>query len=100
MDERFIEKKLREGIKKSKGIAYKFVSPGNSGVPDRIVLLPGGKIIFVELKRLGERPKKHQLAQIRRIRNLGFDVRVLSGIEDVKGFLDEIQTTQLPEILH
>lgn len=92
MNESFIEKKLREGIKKLKGIAYKFVSPGNSGVPDRIVLLPGGKIIFVELKRLGERPKKHQLAQIRRIRALGFDVRILSGLDDVKEFIHEIQS--------
>ena len=59
------EKTLREGVKKLGGRAYKFVSPGNSGVPDRIVILPDRPPVFVELKRPGEEPRKLQKVQIR-----------------------------------
>lgn len=90
--EKDIEKKLRDGVRLMGGIAYKFVAPGNSGVPDRIVLLPNGVIYFVELKRRGGKLTELQRRQIGRIRNLGFDVRVLEGMDEVKGFLDEIQT--------
>ena len=51
MKERDIEVLLRDGVKQLGGKAYKWVSPGNAGVPDRIVILPGGKVIFVELKQ-------------------------------------------------
>jgi hypothetical protein len=57
MREKDIESYLRDQVKKIKGIAYKFESPGNSGVPDRLVLLPDGKIYFVELKAPGKKPR-------------------------------------------
>lgn len=84
------EKTLREGVKKLGGRAYKFVSPGNSGVPDRIVILPDRPPVFVELKRPGEEPRKLQKVQIRILRRLGQDVRVLHGTEEVKAFLEEV----------
>lgn len=84
------EKTLREGVKKLGGRAYKFVSPGNSGVPDRIVILPDRPPVFVELKRPGEEPRKLQKVQIRILRRLGQDVRVLHGTEEVKAFLKEV----------
>ena len=49
--ERDIERALVGMVKRHGGLCYKFVSPGNPGVPDRIVLLPGGRVIFVETKR-------------------------------------------------
>ena len=49
--EKDIEKSLISRTKQRHGKAYKWVSPGNSGVPDRIVVLPGGKVGFCELKR-------------------------------------------------
>ena len=64
-------------------MAAKWVSPSMSGVPDRIVFLPGGKIIFVELKRPGEKPTALQDRIIEILRGLGADVRVVDSMEKV-----------------
>lgn len=93
MLEKNIEKKLRDEVNKIHGIAYKFTSPGNSGVPDRLVLLPNRRIYFVELKRPGKEPSKLQRMQIARIKALGFDVRVIDTMQKVEDFIHEIQTT-------
>lgn len=86
--EREIESYLNENVKKRGGRSYKFMSPGNSGVPDRIVIFPGGRVVFVELKTETGRLSALQVAQIRRLERLGADVRVLYGLDDVKEFLD------------
>lgn len=94
MLEKKVEERLRKEIKKMGGVAYKFVSPGNAGVPDRIILLPGGRIYFVELKRLtGTVSPLQKKMQIKKIADLGFDVRILRGLDEVEGFIDEIRTT-------
>lgn len=74
MREKVIEEYLRDKIKALKGKAYKFVSPGNAGVPDRLILLPGGKVIFVELKAPGKTSTPLQISQQKRIAGLGFTV--------------------------
>ncbi len=89
--EKDIEKYLRVEIEKIGGIAYKLVSPGNLGVPDRLVLLPNGKIYFVELKAPGGKLRPTQVAQHRRISNLGFKVLTLDSKEAVNGFMNKIQ---------
>jgi len=81
--ERKIEEYLRDTVKAAGGRAYKFTSPGNDGVPDRLVLLPGGRVVFVELKAPGKKPTALQELQINRIRILGFDVRVIDNKADV-----------------
>lgn len=85
--EKEIEKRLTQGVKRMGGRAYKFVSPGNAGVPDRIVLLPGGEIHFVELKTEAGKLTPNQEAQIRRIRKLGQLVWVVHGRRGVDDFL-------------
>lgn len=85
-----IEKKFRDEIKKLGGKAYKFVSPGNAGVPDRLVILPGNKIGFAELKRPGEKPRPLQKAQIRKIQSLGVFVMVVDSEEKIKEFIKEL----------
>lgn len=90
MREKDIDQKLRQAIKEMGGRAYKFISPGNIGVPDRMVCLPGGRLIFVELKTESGRLTPVQQAQIGYLKNLGQDVRVLYGIEDVERFIDEM----------
>lgn len=91
MLERVIESRLRQEAKKRGGMALKFVSPGMNGVPDRIVLLPGGKMAFVELKAPGKVPRALQEKRMGQLRKLGFLVYVLDGTERVGGILDEIQ---------
>ena len=54
--ERDIESWLRDKIQQMGGVAMKFTSPGNDGVPDRIAILPGGQVWFIELKTTGEKP--------------------------------------------
>lgn len=79
--EKAIERKYRESVKKRGGLALKFVSPGFTGVPDRIALFPGGQIEFVELKAPGKKPTARQLAVHEQFRKLGFTVRVVDSIE-------------------
>lgn len=89
LEESRIETLLREAIKKEGGRAYKFVSPGNAGVPDRIVFLPNGKIIFLELKKHGKKPTALQKAQRKKLESLGQTVRVATGIKGLAEFLEE-----------
>ncbi len=84
--EEVIEKHLVNEVKKAGGIAYKFTSPGRRGVPDRIVLLPNGKIIFVECKSPSEKPRPDQLREHARLFALGFNVVVLDS-KDLTGIL-------------
>lgn len=87
MSEKEIENYLVRKIKKLKGIAYKFTSPGNSGVPDRLCLLPNGVIFFVELKSTGKKPRALQVNQIAKIAKLGQRVYVVDSKEMIDGML-------------
>ncbi|WP_073006202.1 VRR-NUC domain-containing protein [Clostridium amylolyticum] len=90
MQESTIEKRLKKEIELIGGKALKFVSPGMSGVPDRIVLLPHGKLIFVELKAPGEKPRPIQNKRIKELRALGFRVEIIDSIEKVLEFMEEV----------
>lgn len=91
MREHDVENYLRDRVKDAGGIAYKFVSPGNNGVPDRIVMLPGVHDIFVELKAPGGKPTALQRNQHKRLRALGRDVRVIDNKEQVDVMLKELK---------
>jgi hypothetical protein len=92
MREKAIEKKLVQSVKSAGGIALKFVSPGFDGMPDRIVLIPGGHIGFVEVKAPGEKPRPLQMTRHGLLRRLGFKVYVLDDEQQIGGILDEIRT--------
>jgi hypothetical protein len=89
--EKVNEQKLTRMVKAAGGIALKFVSPGFDGMPDRLVLLPGGHIAFVEVKAPGEKPRPLQLARHRLLRCLGFRVFILDDAEQIGGIIDEIR---------
>lgn len=91
MREKDIEKSLKDEVKKRGGIAPKWVSPGMAGVPDRLILLPKGKIAFAETKAPGEKPRQLQVSRHRLLRRLGFRVYVIDGPESIEGVLDEIE---------
>lgn len=91
--EKEIEQKLVKEVKRHGGICPKFVSPGFSGMPDRIILLPKGKFAFAELKAPGEKPRPLQLSRHRLLRKLGFEVYVIDGTEQIGGVIHEIQST-------
>ena len=93
MREKTVEQKLVAAVKKMGGICPKWVSPGFDGMPDRIVLLPGAKIGFVEVKAPGEKPRPLQLSRHRLLRRLGFSVYVLDGAEQIGGIIDDIRAT-------
>lgn len=90
MKESTIEARLVREVKKRGGLCYKFTSPGNPGVPDRIILLPGGRTVYAELKTEIGRLAKIQQWQIQQIRERGADVRVLKGLDQVLAFLEEV----------
>ena len=91
MREKIVERILVQGIRKAGGVAYKFVSPGNDGMPDRLVVMPGGRVCFVELKQDTGKLSGLQKIQISRMRRLGCNVCVLYGAEDVRNFLREVR---------
>jgi hypothetical protein len=86
MLEKQIEQALIRRVKELGGICEKFTSPGRRAVPDRIVTLPGGRIVFVECKAPGKRPTLTQVLDHERRRALGCDVRVIDSLEQVRGF--------------
>lgn len=89
--EKLIEAKLREATKKRGGIAIKLLSQFHRGLPDRILLLPGGKAIFVETKSTGKKPGALQRKAHQTLRALGFDVYIIDStkaVEDLMQLLD------------
>lgn len=93
MREKDIERKLTKAVKDMGGLAPKFVSPGFDGVPDRLVLLPEGKIAFVELKAEGKKLRPLQEKRKRQLQALGFSVFCIDHKDQIGGILDEIRTT-------
>ena len=91
--ERQVEQALVRKVKKMGGMAVKFLSPGWDGVPDRIILMPKGKMAFVELKAPGKKMRPLQLKRKKTLEKLGFRVYCIDSIEMIGGILDEVQTT-------
>lgn len=90
MRERDIEAYLRDSVKATGGKAYKWTSPGNAGVPDRIVIYPGNRIYFVELKASGQKPRPLQIKQMDDLRKLGCLTCWLDSKEGVDSFIERV----------
>ncbi|MCC8073680.1 MAG: VRR-NUC domain-containing protein [Clostridiales bacterium] len=88
--EKSVECRLVSEVKKRGGICPKWVSPGFDGVPDRIILLPKGRIAFAEVKAKGKKPRPLQTARHKLLRRLGFKVYVIDNADDIGGVLDDI----------
>ena len=92
MREKAIEAQLVQATKHRSGLALKFTSPGMAGVPDRILLMPGGRAAFAELKAPGKRLRPLQKKRKQQLEALGFRVYVIDHPDQIGGVLDEIQT--------
>ena len=90
MLEKSIEARLSKAARKLGGLSLKLYSPSYVGMPDRIVLLPGGTCAFVEVKAPGKRPRAVQLRRHSELRGLGFRVYVLDDPADIGRILGEI----------
>ena len=90
MREKQIEQKLIKAVKSSGGLALKLVSPGFDGIPDRMVLMPKGRIAFVEVKAPGKKPRQLQLSRHKLLRRMGFKVYVIDRAEQIGKIIKEI----------
>jgi hypothetical protein len=90
MREKAIEHKLTVTVRAMGGIALKFISPSFDGMPDRLVLLPGGRMVFVEVKAHGMKPRPLQLKRHEMLRQLGFKVYVIDDEGQIRHILKEM----------
>lgn len=90
MLEKQIERRMVARMAARGAMVFKFVSPGRQGVPDRIALLPGGRIVFIELKTAAGKLSPVQQNIIKRMRDLGADVRVVYGDAEAQALADEL----------
>lgn len=92
MREKEIEAKLVRVVRLSGGLALKLLSPGFDGMPDRLILLPGGRIAFIELKTQGKKLRPLQVRRKSQLEALGFSVYRMDCAEQIGGILGEIQS--------
>ena len=92
MLEKELERKLVRGVRSRHGLCMKRVCPGNRGVPDRIVLMPGGRVYFIEMKRPG-RSKTDPLQEYwaRTLRRMGFKTWLIHSLEELSETLRMIE---------
>ena len=89
--EKLLERKLREAVARLGGKALKFSSPYETGYPDRLVLMPGGKAFWAELKTTGQKPTPKQLVRQTELRRLGFLSEIIDNEETLNNFLKRIK---------
>lgn len=92
MREKDVEQRLFKAVRQSGGLALKFVSPGFNGVPDRLLLFPGGRLAFCEVKAPGENPRPLQVHRMEQLRSLGFRVYVVDSEDGVRELLEDKKT--------
>lgn len=93
MLEKEIEQKLVKAVKQKGGLCIKFTSLGFDGVPDRLVLLPNGRMAFIELKAPGKKPRALQKRRMKQLSALGFPCYVVDNTNVIGGVIDEIRSS-------
>lgn len=91
MLEKELEKLFVTEVKKAGGKAYKFTSPGSEGVPDRLVVFPGSRIGFVELKQQGKKPSAVQKVRIKELESRDCFVTVLDRPNNIPKVIQAIK---------
>ena len=83
-NEKALERKLGKEIKKIGGWSIKLIPGLVAGLPDRLCLLPGGRVVFVEVKSTGRKPTKIQKFIHTKLRDMGFRVEIIDKNEQIK----------------
>ena len=94
MLEKELERKFVNILRKKGCIVYKFVSPGNAGVPDRLVIAPDGKVHFAELKQEGKKMRPLQVMQAMRLAKNHVKVHLVDSMEAIRAFLQEVMPNE------
>jgi hypothetical protein len=84
MREKQIEAALVRQVRAAGGLALKLISPGWAGIPDRLILLTGGRLLFVEVKAPGQKPRPLQLKRAAQLQALGFRVITVAATEAIQ----------------
>ncbi|MGP5206444.1 VRR-NUC domain-containing protein [Corynebacterium casei] len=92
MNEKQLETMFINAVKKAGGKAYKFVSPTTAGMPDRLVIFPGGKVGFIELKAPGQKVRPLQKHRLEELTGFGLYARALDSPHDIQEVIHGIQT--------
>lgn len=90
MQESGLERRLKREVERRGGLARKLITPGAAGAQDRLILMPGGRVWFVELKSPGLRPRPLQVFRAEELKKLGFRVRIVSTAVELEEFLAEV----------
>jgi hypothetical protein len=95
--EKQIEAKIVQHVKALGGLAFKFTSPAHPGVPDRLLVFPGNVVIFMEVKRKGNKPTDLQVREMENLMGRGCNVTWVDSVEEAKEFIHEVLSTRAPE---
>ena len=86
--EKVIEQKVCDFAKSLGMLAYKFTSPARRSVPDRLFVVPGGRVFWIEFKRKGKKPSPAQEVEIAKLRGKGAVVHVVDNVIDGKRIIE------------
>lgn len=89
MDEKTVENTLKRAIEADGGICWKLTCPGVDGVPDRLCLR-AGRVVFVEVKAPGKKPRPLQQRRMNQLRAQGFTALVVNGPEGIQEVRDAL----------
>lgn len=92
MLEKEIEKQLVQQVQVLDGWCLKLTSPSVVGLPDRMILLPHGRVAFVEIKRPGQKPRPIQVRRIKQLQELGCTVYVLDDVKEIPKIIEEVMS--------
>jgi len=90
MRESVVEKYLVKRVKAIGGGCFKWSGPNDRGKPDRMVMMPGGRVVFVEVKAPGKKPTKLQSYWLEKLSGLGFKAVVVDSVETVDQLIEEL----------
>lgn len=83
-----VERLFKREVERHGALVWKFISPNRAGVPDRIVLMRGGKAVFAEIKAPGKKPRPLQMAVIANLAHIDFETWVIDSPAEVEKFIN------------